>query len=121
SVLEGVVRAASANALGTTAGATNVSSGAALEVSSASAITIPETISLNGSGFAGGSGSLRSVANVGNAAVTIGGTVTLSSANSIGVDTGNTMILTGTVSGSGGLTKVGSGILELGGTTANNF
>ena len=75
-------------------GVTLVSSGAALEVSSASAITIPDNVTLNGNGL-GGSGALRGVATVGTATVTVSGNVT-SNGSVIGADANTTVVLSGT-------------------------
>ncbi|MDY0168208.1 MAG: autotransporter-associated beta strand repeat-containing protein, partial [Thermoguttaceae bacterium] len=95
------------NALGTTAGATTVHAGAALQVQNS--IIVTEALVLNGNGI-GNSGALRSISgnNVWN------GNIEHDNAW-IGVDVGSTLTVNGQISGSGELRKVGSGVLVLAG------
>lgn len=128
-IREGAIRAAHNNALGTTAGATVVSLGAALEASGGITSAEPLTLSGGGLGMAapavpsGNTGALRSVA--GNN--TFSGNVTLSAAGTglggvgVGADAGSTLVLSGVISGTVGLTKLGPGTVEFAGSGANTF
>ena len=129
----GVLNIQNANALGTTAGGTTVSPGAALQIQGNIAVG-NENLTLNGSGIAS-TGALRNVS--GNNSFS--GAVTLDSATTISSDLGTltltggitnggfTLHFTGTgniaesglISGTGGLTTNGSGTVTLGG--ANTF
>ena len=68
--------------------------------------TISERLELNGTGV-GAAG----VDAHGHAEITLTGSVTLPTNASVGVADGRTLTLSGKISGSGGLTKVGLGIL----------
>ncbi|HEV3310920.1 MAG TPA: putative Ig domain-containing protein [Chloroflexota bacterium] len=92
------------SALGSTVGATTVSSGATLQVEGG--LTIAEKITLNGVGAAGTTGALESVA--GNN--TWSGTMSLASASTIAIDAGQ-LTISGIISGVGSLTQVGAGSL----------
>jgi len=98
----GALRAAHANALGTTAGGVTVSSGAALELSGGIAVGA-EALSLNGTGISSG-GALRNVSGNNSYA----GAITQGSASRINSDSG-TLTLSGGISGAYGLTIGGAG------------
>lgn len=102
----GVLNIRNNTALGTTAGDTTVSSGAALEVENS--ITVGEALTISGGGIAD-TGSLRSIGgeNVWNGAIE-------QNAARISVDAG-TLTVNGRMSGSGTLRKVGGGTLVLAG------
>jgi autotransporter-associated beta strand protein len=115
----GALRATHANALGSTAAGTTVTSGAALELSGGISIGA-EALSLSGTGISSG-GALRNISGDNSYA----GAITLDAATLINSDSGN-LTLSGIISGSNSLTKNGSGILTLsanasytGGTTIN--
>ena len=100
--------------LGTSAAGTPVTSGATLDLAVAGTVT-GESLTLNGTGV-GGNGALTMSAAVGLRTWT--GSITLGSASTIGIATGN-LIISGAVGDSGGtpgLTKIGSGGLRLSGT-----
>ena len=102
-VSAGVLDAQNNTALGTTAGATTVTAGAALQVDG-SGLLIAEPLTLNGTGIAGG-GALRNLANNN----TWSGAITLGSAARINSDAG-TLTVSNTISGAGvGLTVGGAG------------
>lgn len=105
----GVVNIQHANALGTTAGSTSVTSGAALEIQGG--ITVgAESLTLNGTGISSG-GALRNISGTNN----YGGLVTLGSATRINSDAGTLNLTnTGTITGSGlGLTVGGAGNISI--------
>lgn len=131
----GAVRAANSSALGTTAGATVVSNGAALELSGGISIG-NESLTIGGSGLSSG-GALR---NIGGDNV-YGGLLTLTTNTRVNVDAGslsltNTGTITGTgfnvtfggagnaslasalATGSGNLAKEGAGTLVLTGSNS---
>lgn len=114
----GVLRITTAAALGTTAGITTVSSGAALEMDgSAGAFTNSEPLTISGTGISNG-GALRNIAG----ANTLNGAVTLAANTSIGAD-GASRLTIGSVVNDGAssfsVTKVGTGTLAL--TNANTY
>lgn len=130
----GVVNIRNSSALGGTTNGTSVASGAALQVQGGISVGA-ETLSLNGTGVTS-TGALRNIsgANSWAGAVTLAGassvasdagTITLSG----GVDNGgylftvqgvgDTSVTTTGISGSGGLTKDGTGILSV--STANTY
>ncbi len=107
----GTLRASHASALGTTAGATNVSSGGALELNGVSVGAEP--ITLNGTGVAT-TGALTATGTS-----SLAGNITLAGNASIGAT--DSFTLSGTIGESGGarnLTKVGSGTLILTGSSS---
>ena len=131
SINAGQVIISNANALGTSAGATTISSGAAMQISSASSLTIAEPFTISGSGVSN-TGVIRNLS--GNGAMILSGAITTSAASrihnesanlltiqtgalinngglTIGAD-GNTT-LTSIISGAGGITKEGIGTLIL--------
>ncbi|XKH39012.1 autotransporter-associated beta strand repeat-containing protein [Azospirillum doebereinerae] len=106
-VSAGTLVAAHANALGTTAAGTTVSSGAAVEI--ANGITLAEAFSIAGTGVS----STGALTVASGSTVTLSGTVTLTADASIGG--AGTLTVSGVVSGGNALTKVGSGTLTLSG------
>ena len=110
----GTLSLLNAAGLGTSAAGTTVTSGATLDLAAAVTVT-GESLTLNGTGV-GGNGALTTSTVAGNRTWT--GSVTLASASTIGIATGN-LIISGAVGDSGGtpgLTKIGSGGLRLSGT-----
>jgi len=127
-VSAGVLDVQNNSSLGTTAGATTVASGAALQLDG-SGLVVAEPITLSGTGVAGG-GALRQPANTNtwSGAITLGsaarmnadaGTLTVSGGITNGGflltvgGAGNTTISTTAISGTGGLTKDGTGTVTL--------
>ncbi|MBB5030452.1 autotransporter-associated beta strand repeat-containing protein [Prosthecobacter vanneervenii] len=105
-VSAGVVNIQNAAALGTVAGGTSVSSGAALQIQGGIVVGA-EALTLNGTGVSN-DGALRTISGTN----TYGGLVTLGSSTRINSDAGSTLYLTntGTITGSGfGLTAGGAG------------
>ncbi len=130
----GVLDLQSNAALGTAAGTTSVTAGAAILVDG-SGLSIAEPVTLNGTGISG-AGALRNLANSNtwSGAVTLGsattitsvaGSLTLSGAVTtagfvLTIDgSGNTSKSAGVISGTGGLTKTGSGTLTV--SVANTY
>lgn len=128
----GILNIQHANALGTTAGSTSVTSGAALEIQGA-ITTAAEGLTLNGTGISAG-GALRSISGNNNYT----GVVSLASASRVNSDAGtltlsggitgnfaktfggagNISVTTAAISGSGGVTKDGSGVVRFGVTNS---
>ncbi len=121
-IKSGIVIVRNSKALGSTVGATTVSSGATIQVDGGvTGLTIAEKLTLNGGGAAGATGALESVAG----ANTCTGTISLATASTIAIDAGQ-LTISGIMSGAGSLTKDGAGSLILsalntfsGGTTVN--
>ncbi len=108
----GTLRLENASALGATSGAATVADGATLALASGGSTTFgANALTLNGAGV-DSLGALRNVA--GNNTWT--GTVALATNSSIGAATGTDLTVSGIVSGTGTLTKVGDGVLTLSGT-----
>jgi len=114
SISTGILRAANARALGTTAGGVIVNSGAALELSGGIAIGA-EALTLFGSGISSG-GALRNISGNNSYA----GAITLSSATQINSDSGTSLTLSGKVDGHYALNINGSGSVTLGGTIGDD-
>ena len=109
----GVLNIRNATSLGTTAGGTTVSAGAALQLQGTMAVGA-EALTLNGGGISS-DGALRSLSGTNSWS----GNVALGSASTVGIDAGS-LTLSGIVSGNQILTKVGSGTLVLSGTNTYN-
>jgi autotransporter-associated beta strand protein len=142
-VSEGTLEIQNANALGSTAAGTSVSSGATLKMwSNTGFTTAAEALTINGSGVGGSGGALRNEG--GNN--TFAGAITLGSASRIDANTGTTLTLdvasgsaiTGThnltlggagniivadaiATSTGTLTKDGAGTLTFSGNDANTY
>lgn len=114
-VSEGLVRVASETALGAPNGGTSVSAGAELQIDTVVAI-MHEPLTLAGAGIGGLSGALR----IGSDAA-IATNIVLSAPTTIHSLAGGNLLIDGTISGVGPLTKTGPGALELGGKTANTY
>jgi autotransporter-associated beta strand protein len=112
-VAQGAVRLTVAGALGQSANPYTVSPGGALEFSFPGTASIGQTSGahiVSGSGVAG-TGALRTVS--GTVTLTGGaGSISLPAAAAFGVDTGK-MTIGHVITGTGSLTKVGAGILQL--------
>lgn len=114
-VTSGTVSILSNDALGSTLGATTISSGATLAVSNN--ITSSEQITLSGVGVSG-AGAIQNLSG----SSTLAGNLALAANSTVGVASGSTLTATGAVSGTGfALTKSGLGTLELAGTTASTY
>ena len=112
-VTGGVLSIRNGSALGSTAGATTVANGAALQIEGGISVGA-EALTLNGGGIAS-DGALRNVSG----ANTYGGAVTLGSASRINSDAG-TLTLTGGVSGAYLLSVGGAGDLAFSGALATS-
>ena len=115
-VNQGIVQIRTDTALGSSVGGTTVSSGAAVELSPVSgSLVIAEAFTIAGSGV-GGTGSLRNLGGNNE----IQANVTLAANASIGVDPSSSLLLSRQVTGSFGLTKLGTGSLTLNDTGAGS-
>ena len=141
----GLVNLMNNNSLGSTSGATSVTAGATVQIVSATSLTIPEPITINGDGIATNQGALRNPSgnNTWTGAITVGsagarivsGTLSGTTTDSLlittgGINTGtasSTLILDvvkgvhirGVISGAGALTKISADTLLLSG--ANSY
>ncbi len=110
-ISQGAVEVGHNGALGTTAGNTVVSaSGAALRLPAGFSVADP--LSLSGTGILTG-GALQ---GTGSGTSTASGAITLAGAAAIGADAGNTLNLTGGISGAQALTFAGAGNINLTGS-----
>ncbi len=107
-IFAGVLKIQNATGLGTVAKGTSVSNGAQLQLDSNLAVGA-EALTLNGVGDAAGTGAFRSLGGTSSWA----GPITLSTASSIGVDSG-TLTAGAAIGGGNSLTKVGAGTLLMG-------
>jgi autotransporter-associated beta strand protein len=105
---------ASGNVLGGTGGSTTINSGATLDLNGYSS-SIVEPLILNGTGYNG----VGALYNSSTAASSIACTITLNTDVSIG-GKGN-ITQSGTISGSGNLTKINANTLTLSATTTNTY
>jgi autotransporter-associated beta strand protein len=103
------------NALGSSSGGTTVSTGATLFYDIA-ANNVAEPLKLNGNGVAGTSGALDA-----DGIVTNFSSVTLQSSSSIRTRAGALLYIPSVIDGTGDLTKLGTGTLNLSGVNANTY
>ncbi|QOV90168.1 autotransporter-associated beta strand repeat-containing protein [Humisphaera borealis] len=109
----GSLRVQGTSALGATAGGTTVSNGANLQIDGVNIGT--ESLTLSGNGI------LSAGALTGTGIAESAGTITLLTSSSIGSSGTDNLTLSGSVIGTGGLTKAGTGTVTLSGATANTF
>lgn len=101
---------------GTAGNGTTVANGTAIFLVAGAVAVANEHLTLNGAGVGGALG------HSGSGSITWAGPVVLASNSTIGfASPSGRLVITGTVSGSGGLTKSGPGTLELGGTASNTY
>src|SRR5207248_7492 len=119
--LGNVAASAGPNTLGAVTGSVVVAAGATLQLNPGAATTyVSKQLILNGpglgltnSGLLLATGALQNIANVAN---TWAGNIILNTADATVSSTQGTLTLAGTVSGTGGLTKVGAGTVVLAAT-----
>lgn len=112
----GVLTVTHSNALGTSAGGTTVANGTTLRLGNG--ITIADALTLSGTGVNAGFGALK--VNEGTGSATVTGNITLAANTDIGAyNAGDTLTLSGNISGGFALSKVGSGTVVLSG--ANTY
>lgn len=109
----GIVYLTSSNGLGATSSGTLVANGAQLYIT-ANVDIAPEPLTLNGAGD--GNGALR---KGGAGATTYYGAISLGSDSTIGADSGATLTLSNSISGSAAMTFAGAGTIVL--TTPNSY
>ncbi|GLZ85645.1 hypothetical protein Pres01_16960 [Metapseudomonas resinovorans] len=109
-VSNGTLLVSHANALGTTAGGTTISSGATVRI--AGALTVAESFVVSGSGTSVSSVNYGAIHLVSGSS-TLSGNVTLAGDTDISAASGGTLTLTGALSGASNLNKTDSGTLTL--------
>jgi autotransporter-associated beta strand protein len=104
------------NALGTTAAGTTVASGATLRIGNG--LTVSENLTISGIGVSSGIGAVK--INEGSGSATLSGNITLAANADIGAyNSGDTLTISGVISGGFALNKVGAGTLAL--SAANTY
>ena len=112
-VSAGVLYITHANALGTTAAGTTIASDATLRIGTG--LTVAENLTISGIGVSTGIGAVK----VNGGTATISGAITLAADASIGsYNSGDTLTISGIMSGGFNLTKVGGGTVVLSGTNS---
>ncbi len=121
-ILSGIVNIQNngATPLGAVATGTIVANGATLQLQQIglAQLSTAEPLTVIGNGAAGTTGAIEMIGG-GNSANTLSGTVALIGDTTIGVDVGQ-LTISGIISGAAGLTKVGLGMLSLGGANTYN-
>lgn len=112
---EGLVRVATDSPFGQTFNGTTIAAGAELLIET-TVDTLREPLTIGGAGIGGASGAIR----IGSGA-TIATNIVLSAPATINTMGGGNLLIDGVISGTGPLTKIGPGTLELGGKSANTF
>ena len=115
-VNQGILEVNNNAALGNSNVGTIVQSNATLRCAGSG--TMAEAFTINGAGAAGANGALEVVAN---GSFTLNGNVSLASASTIGVGQSAGLGINSVISGTGPLTKSGSGILVLSGASGNTY
>lgn len=112
---EGLVRVAGDSALGAANNGTTIDAGAELLIETA-VDTLREPLTIAGAGLGGASGAIR----IGSGAA-IATNIVLSAPSTIFTMGGGNLLIDGTISGAGTLTKIGPGTLELAGKSPNTY
>jgi|GEM_PF-2299728 autotransporter-associated beta strand protein/VCBS repeat-containing protein len=114
---QGVIIAAHNNALGNTTGSTTVASGTTLRIGDG--LALAENLTISGVGINAAYGALK--INEGSGSATLTGDITLAADSLIGAfNAGDSLTLSGVISGDFDLTKVGSGTLTLSGANTHS-
>ena len=114
---QGVIIAAHNNALGNTTGSTTVASGTTLRIGDG--LALAENLTISGVGINAAYGALK--INEGTGSATLTGDITLAADSLIGAfNAGDSLTLSGVISGDFDLTKVGSGTLTLSGANTHS-
>lgn len=111
----GLVRVASDEPFGAANNGTTIAAGAEVLIET-SVDTLREPLTIAGAGIGGTSGAIR----LGSGA-TIATNIVLSAPATINTMAGGNLVIDGVISGTGPLTKIGPGTLELGGTSPNSY
>ncbi len=114
-ISNGIVRVDHDNGLGTAGAGTTVRNGATLFLANAADL-VREPVTLNGTGLGGTNGALLA-----SGAVVLSNNVVLASPSTIRVESPWQLKIDGVISGTGPLTKIGSGALTFAGTANNTF